>query len=199
MLVIKRKKYIVDRGVFQYRIAMPFVIVWLFASVGSTAMFVYLVLGEIENLLWTAHVDMQVVSEIIGRLFTYTLTATFIVVLVLFRISCIYIRRKILGPVVRMVNGLKAVAGGDLSTRIFLRKKDEFRDVAAVLNDFIRAKHDRIIQQKNLMNDIDGELQRIIISSARGGLAAEDLENLKNMISVARTACAATKHVAASA
>lgn len=199
MLVIKRKKYIVDRGVFQYRIAMPFVIAWLFASVGSTAMFVYLVGNEIENLLWTVHVDMQVVSEIIGRLFTYTLIATFIVVLVLFRISCIYVRRKILGPVVRIVNDLKAVAGGDLSARIVLRKKDEFRDVAAVLNDFIKEKHDRVIQQRNLMNDIDGELQRISLSSAKGGLAAEDLANLKNMISTARTACAPAKHVTAPA
>ncbi|MDP1996273.1 MAG: methyl-accepting chemotaxis protein [Gallionella sp.] len=199
MSVIKRKRYIVDRGAFQYRIAMPFVIVWLFASVGSTAMFVYLVGNEIEDLLWTAHVDMQIVGEIIGRLFTYTLVATFIVVLVLFRIACIYIRRKTLGPVVRMVNDLKAVAGGDLSARIVLRKRDEFKDVADVLNDFIREKHDRVIQQKNLMNDIDGELQRISISSARGRLAAEDLVNLKNMISAARTACASTKHVTASA
>lgn len=199
MLAIKRKKYIVDQGVFQYRIAMPFIIVWLFASVGSTAMFVYLVTEEIENLLWTAHVDMQVVSEIIGRLFTYTLAATFIVVLVLFRISCIYIRRKMLGPVVRMVNDLKAVAGGDLSARILLRKKDEFRDVAAVLNDFIKEKHDRVIQQRALMNGIDGELQRISLSSAKGGLATEDLANLKNMISTARAACAPAKHATAPA
>lgn len=199
MSVIKRKKYIVDRGVFQYRIAAPFIIVWLFASVGSTAMFVYLVRNEIEDLLWTAHVDMQIVSEIIGRLFTYTLIATFIVVLVLFRIACIYIRRKTLGPVVRMVNDLKAVAGGDLSTRIILRKRDAFKDVADVLNDFIREKHDRIIQQKKLMNDIDDELRRISISSAKGGLAAEDLANLKSMISVARTVCASTKHAIAPA
>lgn len=199
MLAIKRKKYIVDRGVFQYRIAMPFIIVWLLASVGSTAMFVYLVQGEIENLLWTAHVDVQVVGEIIGRLFTYTLAATFVVVLVLFRISCIYIRRKMLGPVVRMVNDLKAVAGGDLSARIILRKKDEFRDVAAVLNDFIKEKHDKVIQQRYLMNDIDGELQRVSLSSAKGGLAVEDIANLKTMISTARAACAHAKHMTAPA
>lgn len=199
MLAIKRKKYIVDQGVFQYRIAMPFIIVWLLASVGSTAMFVYLVQGEIENLLWTAHVDVQVVGEIIGRLFTYTLAATFVVVLILFRISCIYIRRKMLGPVVRMVNDLKAVASGDLSARIILRKKDEFKDVAAVLNDFIKEKHDKVIQQRHLMNDIDDELQRVSLSSARGGLVIEDIANLKNMISTARTACAHAKHMTAPA
>ena len=204
MTAPKRKKYLVDQGVFQYRIAMPFIIAWLFASVGSTAMFVYLVENEIEKLLWTAHVDMQVVSEIINRLFTYTLVATFIVVLILFRISCIYVRRKTLGPVARMVNDLKAVAGGtvdhcNLSVRIILRKKDEFKDVADALNDFIQEKHDKVIQQKNLMNDIDGELQKISISSAKGRLAAEDIVNLKNMISAARTACAFTKHATASA
>ena len=177
-----RRQYIVDKGVFQFRFLLPFLLSWLTAAATSTIFFNLMVQREIEKLLWKAHVTIDTTDQIIGQLFIYTIGLTSLVLLVLLALSCWFIRAISNGVAIRMVKDLNAVAAGDFSKHIRLRKKDEFQEVAAALNDFIEER--RLIYQALSTNvrQLHDRINRIKLAEAKKQLTGDDLEQLRESV-----------------
>ncbi|MCK5192202.1 MAG: hypothetical protein KAQ71_00230 [Desulfobulbaceae bacterium] len=186
MKQFKRKQYIVDKGIFQYKFLLPFAISWLLATIISTSIFNVMVQAEIEDLLWKAHVTVQTTDEIIGEIFIYTISATLFLVFAFLNVACFYLKKKNNGVVIRMVNDLQMVATGDFSKRIMLRKKDAFQDVATSLNSFLEEKAERFTRLKTSTRDINAELRKIQIACANGSLQRYEIKQLNEKVSLLR-------------
>lgn len=182
----KRKQYIVDRGAYQARFLLPFVASWLLATVASVVFFNLLAENEIEALLWSAHVSVESTDQVIGKVFVYSIVFTSLLICIFLTISCWYVRRKTTGVAIRLVKDLRMVADGDFSKRIWLRKNDQFQDVAAAINDFIgaRGEHYRGLQED--FTRLNETLQRLRLAQAKHELQSTDLAVLKEQIRVLR-------------
>jgi|GEM_PF-3406903 len=180
----KRRQYLIDKGTFQYRFLLPFIISWFLATVISTALFNWLVRKEIEKLLWKAHVTVQTTDQVIGGIFIYTIAVTLSLVMVFVYVSCRLVGKKTNGVALRMVHDLRQVAGGDFAKRITLRKKDPFQDVAASLNDFLAEKAERYALLRKSIGEISAELRDIRMAHAAGSLQLQNLECLKGKVAM---------------
>lgn len=177
-----RRKYIVGKGVFQTKFMLPFVGSWFLAATIATAFFNYMVQREVEELLWKAHVTVATTDQIIGQIFFYTIGITSALLFVLLACSCWFVRQKSNGVTIRMVKDLDAVAKGDFSKQIWLRKNDDFKEVATALNGFIADKQSRY---KSLLDGL-AQLQDGIITAqlaeAKQQLTSIELEQIKEIV-----------------
>lgn len=180
----KRRQYIIDRGTFQYKFLLPFILSWFLATAISTYVFNLMVQQEIEALIWKAHVTVQTTDEVIGKLFLYTTVITLLLVLLFLNISCWWVKRKTNGVALRMVNDLNMVAGGDFSQRIRLRKQDAFQDVAEALNGFLEEKAARYRAIRSSLAEIQAELGNIRLAEARGALSERELEQFRGRVAL---------------
>ncbi|MFA7384371.1 MAG: hypothetical protein WC001_13075 [Desulfurivibrionaceae bacterium] len=180
----KRRQYIIDRGTFQYKFLLPFILSWFLATAISTYVFNLMVQQEIEALIWKAHVTVQTTDEVIGQLFFYTTVITLLLVLLFLNLSCWWVKRKTNGVALRMVNDLNMVAGGDFSQRIRLRKQDAFQDVAEALNGFLEEKAARYRAMRSSLAEIQAELGNIRLADARGTLPGRELEQLRGKVAL---------------
>ncbi|MFH7319585.1 hypothetical protein ACHHRT_03115 [Desulfurivibrio sp. D14AmB] len=189
----KRRRYLVDGGTFQYGFLLPFLVSWLLATAVATTVFNWLVRREIENLLWRAHVTLHTTDQVIGKIFFHTVMLTLLLLLLLVALSCWWVKRKSSGVATRMVNDLRAVAAGDFSQRIRLRRKDAFQDVAAALNDFLEGQVVRYREARDGLGEIRTDLGRLRLAAARGAVPAGDLEQLQGKVQRLRRAMAPEK------
>ena len=177
-----RRQYIVDKGKFQGKFLIPFVLSWFLAAALSTVFFNYMVHREIDKLLWRAHVTIDTTDQIIGQIFLYTVAVTFVLLFILLAGSCWFIRQKSNGVAIRMVKDLDMVAKGDFSKIIWLRKKDEFKEVAAALNQFIEDRRMGYQQLQNGLNLLGNRVYSSELAAARKQLTSEDLQQLGNIV-----------------
>lgn len=194
----KRRQYLMDKGAFQYRFLLPFVISWLLATISATALFNWLVRQEIDKLLWKAHVTVQTTDQVIGSVFIYSILASLVLVLFFVSLSCLLVRRKTNGAALRMVNDLRQVVAGDFAIRVRLRRKDPFQDVAASLNGFIE---ERAIRYRNLRDDLAAlqtDLRAMRLVEARGGLPLQDLQRFRGKVAMLRQGLAPRETLAPS-
>ncbi|MBW6520659.1 MAG: hypothetical protein K0A99_06555 [Desulfoarculaceae bacterium] len=180
----KRRQYLVDKGTFQYKFLLPFVLSWFLATAISTVVFNLLVQKEIEELIWKAHVTVQTTDDIIGKIFFYTTGISVLLVLVFLSLSCLLVRKKSNTLAIRMVNDLNKVAAGDFSQRVRLHKKDAFQDVAAALNGFLEEKATQYRSMRGALAEIQADLGNIRLAEARGALPLQDLERLRGRVAL---------------
>ena len=177
-----RRQYIVDKGVFQFRFLLPFLLSWLMAAATSTIFFNLMVHREIEKLLWKAHVTIDTTDQIIGQLFIYTIGLTSLVLFGLLALSCWFIRTISNGVAIRMVKDLEMVTAGDFSKQVWLRKRDEFQEVAVALNEFIDER--RLVYQvvKKGVVQLQNNINQAELAEAKGQLTGDKLEKLRNLV-----------------
>ncbi|MBD1400686.1 methyl-accepting chemotaxis protein [Pelovirga terrestris] len=176
-----RRQYIVDKGTFQGKFLIPFMLSWFLAAGLSTVFFNYMVHREIDKLLWRAHVTIDTTDQIIGQIFLYTVGLTFALIVILVAGSCWFIRQKSNGVAIRLVKDLEMVATGDFSKQIWLRKNDEFKEVAAALNDFIAEKRATYQQLHSGLNQLVSRVYNAELATARRQLTNEDLKLLTEL------------------
>ncbi len=80
----------------------------------------------------------------------------------------IYLSHKIAGPLVRIERDIRAIAGGDLKTRLSLRKRDELKSLAGSINEMAES-----IEQMVSKNGISVEKMRETIKELRTALEKE--------------------------
>ncbi len=130
----RRRTYITNAGL-QMKITLIFLAVSMLGSLVSTFVFNFFALREFEKLMWSTHISVKDTGEIIGPLFVYVNIGNFLFVSVMLILAVIWMMKIKSGPIYRMNKDMKKIAEGDLSTRILLRKKDEFQEVADELNE----------------------------------------------------------------
>lgn len=157
----RRKKYLIKKR-FQLSFLGPFVILLVLESVLIVSLFLYLS----QDTLTTGYSDSILrVERTQNFFFIPFLLMTLIVVLgaalaglIIFTV----LSNRLAGPVYRFEQTLKQIEGGNLDTRIHLRKNDQFDELENVLNRFIGSLSSRI-----------GSIQREL-KEARSILARKD-------------------------
>jgi len=71
-------------------------------------------------------------------------------------LAALVVSNRIAGPVYRIQRYISKVTGGNYKNRLKLRKKDEFKDVAASLNDFVA----RLRLEQTVRDEKVGNLKR---------------------------------------
>jgi methyl-accepting chemotaxis protein len=101
-------------------------------------------------------------------------------------IISIFLSHKIAGPMYRMEKFLTAMAGGDFSSRITLRKGDELKTLAERMNFFVDSMRLLIGGQKSHMNnaltDLNNLKKALESKSADKAHIAGELDKLTNDI-----------------
>lgn len=87
----------------------------------------------------------------------------------------VIVTHRMLGPVHRLKNALAALQAGDLSQRVFLRKHDQFKELAEAFNRLAaglqQAESERKTWQEGMLARIDGLEGRepAVAAAAEGG------------------------------
>ena len=129
----KRRQYINDASL-QIRFTLFFVLAALIGNILAVAAFNNLAVRALDTLMWSTHISVASTDELIRPIFIYVNVINFVFVTALLVLTCYLMMKKTSGPLLRMSNDIKKVTGGDLTSRIVLRQKDEFKDVADELN-----------------------------------------------------------------
>ncbi len=129
----RRWTYITNAGL-QMKITLFFVTISLLDSMVSTFVFNFFALRKFETLMWSTHISVKDTGAIIGPLFVYVNIGNVLFVSVMLMLAVMWMMKIKSGPIYRMDKDIRKIADGDLSTRIVLREKDEFQEVADELN-----------------------------------------------------------------
>lgn len=130
----RRWTYITNAGL-QMKVTLLFVTISLLGSIVSAFVFNFFALKKFETLMWSTHISVKDTGEIIRPLFVYVNIGNLLFVSVMLVLAVMWMMKIKSGPIYRMNKDIMKIADGDLSTRIVLRKKDEFQEVADELND----------------------------------------------------------------
>lgn len=157
----KRRRILIDR--FQYQLLLInllyfFTILLIF----SAALFVPLII-QLESTTLSLPEQEVVASQFLSlhaRVWPALLLA-----FLLFAIHSIFVSHRIAGPLMRFRNTFKAIAAGDLSGWVTLRKHDYLGNEADVLNEMIAGLRAKI-------KDIDAQYRevRTVLGEFRGGI-----------------------------
>lgn len=174
---------------------MGFVLATLVGSTASTVLFNFLALKRLEQLQWSVFVTVRSAAEAVEPLFVSIVLFNLLFVSVLLAVAWGWMMRKINGPLNGIVKNLKRVREGDFSSAIFLRRNDEFQDVAAALNEMLGKTRERFRDFTAGYEQISQALADLEIALAGGAPVKEKNERLVDMIGKLRGEITAEKTV----
>jgi len=174
-MIFQRRQYIID-SVFQWKYAARFVSVALIGSIAAAFVFKFFAEKRLQELEWRVQVSSKIITEALTPLFVYVNFLNFIFVAALLIITGLFMMRRITGPVYRIVRGLEVIRKGDMSHKIILREKDEFRDVAGELNRMVEKVNMRFAGYLDEYEETSDIIKSIESDFKRGGTDKKKLE-----------------------
>lgn len=158
IMKLKRRRYIIDTKL-QIRYALLFVIISLISNILAVAAFNSLALKQLDTLMWSTHISVNSTDELVRPFFIFVNAVNFVFVAVLLLLTGFMMMKKTSGPLIRMSRDISRVTEGDLSSRIVLRQKDDFKDVADELNRMTEKLRERFSGIKEKHERLSGSLQ----------------------------------------
>ena len=139
----RRKNFLINKR-FQFTFLAPFVVLLVLESVLIVGLFFYLS----QDTLTTGYVDSILRVERTQNFFLVPfLLVTLIAALGLAMTGMVVfavLSHRLAGPVYRFEKVLEQVEGGNLTTRVHLRKTDQFTDMEKAMNRFIVSLNRRV-------------------------------------------------------
>jgi methyl-accepting chemotaxis protein len=148
----KRRRYLIKRDL-QFRFAFVIAASMTFVIVVEYFSFYILwnvILKEVEG------VPASVTASMLRELFlsmSDMLALESIVLLAGFAVLAIFLSHRVAGPIYRFEESARAIASGDLSFKIHLRKTDELKDLAADINNMIDNLRSMVSEDKRMIKD----------------------------------------------
>ncbi|MBI5810609.1 MAG: methyl-accepting chemotaxis protein [Deltaproteobacteria bacterium] len=129
-LPIYRRKYLIKPG-FQIKHAITiFINIVIFSIILGFIIF-YPLYGDLYS---ASSLDEQARISAIVLYLHKRFWLGLLIVAILAGVNAIFSTHRVVGPVYRFEKTLEAIIGGDYSCRIRIRKRDEFREIEALLN-----------------------------------------------------------------
>lgn len=179
----KRRSYIIQmHKELQMKITLAFVTVSLLGSIISAAAFNFFALRKLETLMWSTHINVKDTGEIIRPLFVYVNIFNFVFIAILLGITILWMMRLKSGPIYRMVKDIMQVAGGDLSTIIALRQKDEFQVVAKELNEMTESLRRRFTVLNDTYTGISDRVGEIRVKAGDDSISPDEYDLILKQI-----------------
>jgi len=178
----RRRRYLIDSS-FQIKLILTFLLISLIGTLIVVAAFNSFALDELEKQIWSVHISAQSTGEILGPLFLRVNIASIVLVAALLIAGALISTKRTSGPLYRMSKDIRKIAGGDLSTTVSLREKDEFQEVAETLNSMAGTLRSEFTSIANTYTDISRQLAALERPGAAGEIAPKDYEALLKDIS----------------
>ncbi len=113
---------------------------------------------------------------------------------VVISVVSLFLSHRIAGPLFRLERSVEEITRGNLSFRITLRKKDEVKELAALMNTMIETLSAHLKEMKRYADAAHSEMAGVAGKAAAGDLSAKELnervleamdsiENLKKSLS----------------
>ncbi|MDP3297595.1 MAG: methyl-accepting chemotaxis protein [Thermodesulfovibrionia bacterium] len=177
----RRKQYITDKR-YQWRIALRIISICFIYLLFNLLLFNYLTYKKLEFLRWKMHLPVETIGEIIKPyLLSSTILSIFFTVVTLF-IFIRYIFKKTSCPIHRLKTDIEKVADGDLSTNIYLRKGDDFKDTANDCSRMVSALRDNFVFIKNGFSVIERILEKMEYIKDKPDIAKKECKVLMETI-----------------
>jgi methyl-accepting chemotaxis protein len=155
---IVRRTYLI-KAKFQLRY-IGLILLFMFAVAWVTGYTVYytgwMLMGE---KLAGVYPQGRLIS--IMRTINITLVLRLLFLTPLVVMASVFLSHRIAGPLFRIERYVRAVAKGDLSAKLHLRKNDELKDVAGAINDMTDDLRNRVKKLKGVSNMAGLQYERI--------------------------------------
>jgi methyl-accepting chemotaxis protein len=147
----RRRNYLTNKA-FQTRFIIPFILATSLANIITVSLFIVLARNKIDSLLYSMRLPLTNAATLLSpAVFTASIVAI-VAISLLFLWAARGMYQRIAGPLHQIGSGLRRISNGDLSTKITLRDKDEFKDFAGEINSMIRELNNRLT---NIRNEVE--------------------------------------------
>ena len=173
----KRRQVFIKKE-YQFKFIAKFCFILLISGTISTGLVTLLSRGTLTTSF--EHGRLTVTNTASAILPTVILTniVTLAIVTLIAVLTVLYLSHKIAGPMFRLEKDMSAVKEGDLTLRVFLRKKDQFTALSESFNNMTAGLHDKV-------KAISSEIDQIQTSAKKHDLpqaVIDDLESLNHSI-----------------
>ncbi|MGM0607481.1 MAG: hypothetical protein ACQESP_03575 [Candidatus Muiribacteriota bacterium] len=149
---MKRKKFLINKP-FQYKLIFVFSLIVIF-STNITASLIYAFLSgavDLSGILGITDGNFLLPSIIIAQ----------IISIVLIIIIGVFLTHTMAGPIYRFEKAIELVSEKDLTVKFNLRKDDEFKNLADLINSMIKKLNSELIGMENKINSLENYANKI--------------------------------------
>jgi methyl-accepting chemotaxis protein len=182
----RRRQYITDKK-YQWRTVLNVLAICAAGLLVNLGLFMYLSYRALEALRWKSHIQAASLSDVITPYLIYTLILSSVLTLLALFFFLEHLLRKTAGPLYRLTTDIESAARGDLSVSIYLRKGDDFKDVAKECNSAVESFRNTFSLIKERFLIISRTLEVLEYAKDKGDVALqksailkENLEALRN-------------------
>jgi methyl-accepting chemotaxis protein len=173
----RRRRFLIDK--FQYRILFLHLVYFLaLILIFSAAVFLPLIMQLESGALSFAerHAVAAQFLSLHARLWPAV-----VILFVLLSAHSVFVSHRIAGPLFRFRKVLRAVASGDLSVRLTLRKKDYLVKEAELVEEMIVALRNKIGSLQEHCSELDALVEEVKVAVENGSLeeARSKIESLR--------------------
>ena len=164
----KWRNYLINPG-FQLRLALVHTLFVVVVVVVLVAILLSPLYYEIQttNELWSQYVLAQFMLNLMDRVA--------VVILVIIIISAIYqiiFSHRLCGPFVNMNHTFDCLSEGDLTRKVFLRRKDFLKKEAESINSMVDALNERVCKLKKIQTELSSIALQLPEGKLEDGLRA---------------------------
>jgi methyl-accepting chemotaxis protein len=177
----KRKIYFIKKN-FQSRFILRFVAVAAVWSAASMLLFFYLANKKLEEIRYSSYIDIRTTSELLMPITFSALAVSLLIFAGILGFAIHTLLHRLSGPLGQIRRDISRIAGGDLTSDIILREKDEFQDLAADLEGMrteLRERISRIKEQQAMLSAAAAELSR---SVQEGNASSQQVASLESAV-----------------
>jgi len=154
----KRRTIFINRS-YQFKFILKFCLILLLGGVVSTGLVFLLSRETLTTSFERGRLVVQNTATAILPAVILTNGITLAIVMVIAVVTVLYISHKIAGPMFRFEKEIVKLKEGDLTTRITLRKKDQFISLGQSFNEMTARLHDKVSAVESEILEIEKRLR----------------------------------------
>jgi len=183
----KRKKYFIRKD-FQSRFILRFVAAATVWGVTTVLLFVYLAGKKLDDLRYSSHIDIQTTSELLLPITVGVHAVSLLIFAVILTYMIHALWPKLSQPLMVIKKSLVMIADGDLTGKVILRKKDEFRYLAGELNEMRKGIRERMVMIKDGQQEVSAAANELGRSILEGNPSLPAVASLQSAVGRMREA-----------
>ena len=155
-----------------------FCLLILIGAIIPTVLTVSFSRGNLTSSFSQSHLEVTDTAVFILPAVVYTTVITIVITSFSIMVLALFVSHKIAGPFFRIEQDINVIATGDLTHTIYLRKKDQLKDLSIDINNMTSNLSDKL---KKIQNGIEAIKHRAIVLEVSPWFMSE-LDHLQNRI-----------------
>ncbi|MGO9014150.1 MAG: hypothetical protein ACLQF0_04140 [Dissulfurispiraceae bacterium] len=174
-----RRNYFINKDL-QSRFIMRFVVLATIWAAVTVMLFIYVAQKKLTVLCYSSYCDISTINELLLPLTIGVQVVTLVVFAGILAQIIHSLLKRLSPPLFAIKRSLAGIAGGDLASKVVLRKGDEFQDLAMGLDEMrasLREKILRIKEQQPALSAASTELSTSMLTGTPSLSSALSLQS----------------------